>query len=390
MAWNEPGGGKNNDKDPWGNNNRGNQGPPDLDEALKQLMDKLNGMFGGKKPSGSNGDGDNNSSGAGGIFGIILIVVIGVLLFKSVYTIDEQQRGVVLSLGKYERTLEPGLQFVMPLVQTVVQVNVTKVRNASLKELMLTKDENVVEVAMEVQYRVVDPVAFSLRVENPEQSLTHAAESALRHEVGSTKMDPILTSGRTILAANVETRLQKYMTRYNTGIEIDKVNIKEASAPPQLQAAFDDVIKAQQDRERYTSEADAYANSVVPEARGKAQRMLEEANAYKEQVIAQAEGEADRFVKLHAEYRKAPRVTRERLYLDSISKVYGNASKVMVDVEGGNNMMYLPLDKIMESNSRTRTDNSSSNANSTSDIDSITDRVVEELRQRQTTRREGR
>ncbi|MFT7109729.1 MAG: membrane protease subunit HflK [Psychrobacter glaciei] len=392
MAWNEPGGGKNNDKDPWGNNNRGNQGPPDLDEALKQLMDKLNGMFGGKKPSGSNGDGDNNSSGAGGIFGIIILVVIGVLLFKSVYTIDEQQRGVVLSLGKYERTLEPGLQFVMPLVQTVVQVNVTKVRSASLKELMLTKDENVVEVAMEVQYRVVDPVAFSLRVENPEQSLAHAAESALRHEVGSTKMDPILTSGRTLLAANVETRLQKYMTRYNTGIEIDKVNIKEASAPPQLQAAFDDVIKAQQDRERYTSEADAYANSVVPEARGKAQRMLEEANAYKEQVIAQAEGEADRFVKLHTEYRKAPRVTRERLYLDSISKVYGNASKVMVDVEGGNNMMYLPLDKIMENNNRTRNDSSSSssNANSTSDIDSITDRVVEELRQRQTTRREGR
>jgi membrane protease subunit HflK len=390
MAWNEPGGGKNNDKDPWGNNNGGNQGPPDLDEALKQLMGKLNGMFGGNKSGGSNGSGDKNSPGAGGIFGIILLVVIGVLLFKSVYTIDEQQRGVVLSLGKYERTLEPGLQFVMPIVQTVVQINVTKVRNASLKELMLTKDENVVEVAMEVQYRVADPVAFSLRVENPEQSLAHAAESALRHEVGSTKMDPILTSGRTILAADVEMRLQKYMTKYNTGIEIDKVNIKEASAPPQLQAAFDDVIKAQQDRERYTSEADAYANSVVPEARGKAQRMLEEANAYKEQVIAQAEGEADRFVKLHTEYRRAPRVTRERLYLDSISKVYGNTSKVMVDVEGGNNMMYLPLDKIMQNNNRTRMDSSGSSSDSTSDIDSITDRVVEELRQRQTTRREGR
>jgi membrane protease subunit HflK len=203
-------------------------------------------------------------------------------------------------------------------------------------------------------------------------------------------MDPILTSGRTILAADVEMRLQKYMTKYNTGIEIDKVNIKEASAPPQLQAAFDDVIKAQQDRERYTSEADAYANSVVPEARGKAQRMLEEANAYKEQVIAQAEGEADRFVKLHTEYRRAPRVTRERLYLDSISKVYGNTSKVMVDVEGGNNMMYLPLDKIMQNNNRTRMDSSGSSSDSTSDIDSITDRVVEELRQRQTTRREGR
>jgi membrane protease subunit HflK len=393
MAWNEPGGGKNNEKDPWGNNNRGNQGPPDLDEALKQLMGKLNGMFGGKKPTGPNGSGgDDNSPGAGGIFGIIILVVIGVLLFKSVYTIDEQQRGVVLTLGEYNRTLEPGLQFIMPLIETVEQVNVTSVRNASLKELMLTQDENVVEVAMEVQYRVVDPVSFSLRVENPEQSLAHAAESALRHEVGSTKMDPILTSGRTILAANVETRLQKYMTKYDTGIEIAKVNIKEAAAPSQLQAAFDDVIKAQQDRERYTSEADAYANSVVPEARGKAQRMLEEANAYKEQVIAQAEGEADRFVKLYTEYRKAPKVTRERLYLDSISKVYGNASKVMVDVEGGNNMMYLPLDKIMENNNRSRMDSSgsSSNSSSDSDIQSITDRVVEELRQRQTTRREGR
>jgi membrane protease subunit HflK len=390
MAWNEPGGGSNNDKnkDPWGNKNNGNQGPPDLDEALKQLMDKLNGMFGGgKKSNGSNGGGDN-APGAGGIFGLIILVVIGVLLFKSVYTIDVQQRGVVLSLGEYSRTLQPGLQFVMPLIETVKQVNVTAVRNASLKELMLTQDENVVEVAMEVQYRVVDPVAFSLRVENPEQSLAHAAESALRHEVGSTNMDPILTSGRTILAADVETRLQKYMTKYNTGIEIDKVNIKEAAAPSQLQAAFDDVIKAQQDRERYTSEADAYANSVVPEARGKAQRMIEEANAYKEQVIAQAEGEADRFVKLHKEYKRAPKVTRERLYLDSISKVYGNASKVMVDVEGGNNMMYLPLDKIMDSNNRSRTDSSSSS--SASDIDSIADRVVEELRQRQTTRREGR
>jgi membrane protease subunit HflK len=391
MAWNEPGGGKNNnDKDPWGNNNRGgNQGPPDLDEALKQLMGKLNGMFGGKKPSGTGGGSDNDGTpGAGGVFGLIALVVIGALMFKSVYTIDEQQRGVVLSLGKYDRTLEPGLQFVFPFIETVDQINVTEVRNASLKELMLTQDENVVEVAMEVQYRVVDPVAFSLRVENPEQSLSLAAESALRHEVGSTNMDPILTSGRAVLAANVESRVQSYMSNYNTGIEIDKVNIKEAAAPSQLQVAFDDVIKAQQDRERYTSEADAYANSIVPEARGKAQRMLEEANAYKEQVIARAEGEADRFVRLHKEYRKSPKVTRERLYLDSISKVYGNATKVMVDVEGVNNMMYLPLDKIMESNNRSRADDTSSSG--ASDIDGITDRVVEELRQRQSTRREGR
>ncbi len=387
MAWNEPGGGNNKDKDPWGNNNRGgNQGPPDLDEALKQLMDKLNGMFGGKKPSGAGGD--NSSGGAGGIFGLIVLVLIGVLLFKSVFTIDEQQRGVVLSLGEYDRTLEPGLQFVIPLIETVKQINVTEVRNASLKELMLTQDENVVEVAMEVQYRVIDPVAFSLRVEDPEKSLSHAAESALRHEVGSTDMDPILTSGRTLLASSVRTRLQSYMTSYNTGIEVDKVNIKEAAAPQQVKAAFDDVQSAKLDKERYVNEAEAYANTIVPEARGNAQRMLEEANAYKEQVVAQSEGEANRFVKLHKEYRKAPKVTRDRLYLDSISKVYSSASKVLVDVDGGNNMMYIPLDKIMEQ-SRSKAVSSSS---SSTDISRIADRVTEEIIQRQSDRRsrEGR
>jgi len=388
MAWNEPGGG-NNDKDPWGNNNRGgNQGPPDLDEALKQLMDKLNGMFGGKKSNGNGGGSNSAGPGAGGLFGLIFLGLIVVLGFKSVYTIDEQQRGVVLSLGKYDRTLEPGLRFVIPFIEVVTPVNVTNVRNAELKELMLTQDENVVEVAMNVQYRVVDPVSFSLRVEDPEKSLVHAAESALRHEVGSTNMDPILTSGRSVLAADVRDRLQTYMSNYQTGIEVDKVNIKDATAPQQVKAAFDDVQSAKLDKERYVNEAEAYANTIVPEARGKAQRMLEEANAYKEQVIAQAEGEADRFIKLHAEYRKAPTVTRERLYLDSISKVYGNASKVLVDVEGGNNMMYLPLDKIME---KSRSSISTSGTTADSDISGIADRVVEELRQRQANRvREGR
>tara|TARA_B100001063_G_scaffold98788_2_gene92315 strand:+ start:606 stop:1799 length:1194 start_codon:yes stop_codon:yes gene_type:complete len=389
MAWNEPGGG-NNDKDPWGNNNRGgnNQGPPDLDEALKQLMDKLNGMFGGKKSSSNGGSSNSSGPGAGGFFALILIIGLGVLGFKSVYTIDEQERGVVLSVGKYDRTLQPGLRFVIPFIEIVTPVNVTNVRNAELKELMLTQDENVVEVAMNVQYRVVDPVSFSLRIEDPERSLLHAAESALRHEVGSTDMDPILTSGRTLLAGNVRDRLQTYMSNYQTGIEVDKVNIKDATAPQQVKAAFDDVQSAKLDKERYVNEAEAYANTIVPEARGKAQRMLEEANAYKEQVIARAEGEADRFVKLHKEYRKAPKVTRERLYLDSISKVYGNSSKVLVDVEGGNNMMYLPLDKIME---QSRTNRSEMTSGSDADISGIADRVVEELRLRQANRvREGR
>ncbi|WP_396588504.1 FtsH protease activity modulator HflK [Bermanella sp. R86510] len=378
MAWNEPGGG-NNGKDPWGNNNRGggNQ-PPDLDEALKQLMDKLNGMFGGKKKS--NNGGSNGNGGAGGIFGIVFIVLVAVLAFKSVYTIDEQQRGVVLTLGKYDRTLEPGLRFVIPFIESVQQVNVTSVRNSELKQQMLTQDENVVEVAMNVQYRVVDPVSFTLRIEDPEVTLQHAAESALRHEVGSTNMDPILTSGRAFLADSVRTRLQTYLTNYTTGIEIDRVNIKEASAPSQLQAAFDDVINAKQDKERFTSEAEAYANSVIPEARGRAQRMLEEASAYASRVVAQAEGEADRFIDLYTEYRKAPKVTRERLYLDSISQVYKNSNKVLVDVEGGNNMMYLPLDKIMD---RSRTQQGETGSSSSADINDLTNRVLEEIRARQ-------
>jgi len=379
MAWNEPGGG-NNGKDPWGNNNRGggNQ-PPDLDEALKQLMDKLNGMFGGKKKS--NNGGSNGNGGAGGIFGIVFIVLVAVLAFKSVYTIDEQQRGVVLTLGKYDRTLEPGLRFVIPFIETVQQVNVTSVRNSELKQQMLTQDENVVEVAMNVQYRVVDPVSFTLRIEDPEVTLQHAAESALRHEVGSTNMDPILTSGRAFLADSVRTRLQTYLTNYTTGIEIDRVNIKEASAPSQLQAAFDDVINAKQDKERFTSEAEAYANSVIPEARGRAQRMLEQASGYASRVVAQAEGEADRFIDLYNEYRKAPKVTRERLYLDSISQVYKNSNKVLVDVEGGNNMMYLPLDKIMDRSNRTQSADASSSGSA--DINDLTNRVLEEIRARQ-------
>jgi membrane protease subunit HflK len=216
-----------------------------------------------------------------------------------------------------------------------------------------------------------------LRVEDPERSLQHAAESALRHEVGSTDLNPILTAGRAVLAENVRTRLQAYMDSYGTGINVSIVNVKEARAPAAVQSAFDDVQKANLDKERYVNEAEAYANTVVPEARGKAQRMLEEANAYKDQVVAAALGEADRFEKLLVEYKKAPEVTRDRLYLDAISEVYANSSKVLVDVEGGNNMMYLPLDKIV-SNRSVSTQNDYDNGS----VSDIADQVIEELRSR--------
>ncbi|MEK9764950.1 MAG: FtsH protease activity modulator HflK, partial [Thalassolituus sp.] len=199
-----------------------------------------------------------------------------------------------------------------------------------------------------IQYRVTDPESFALRVENPELTLRDAAESALRHEVGSTEMDPILTTGRVVLAEAVKQRLQNYLDEYETGITLQNVNIKEATPPAAVKEAFDDVQRAKQDKERTINDAEAYANSVVPEARGRAQRQLEEARAYKEQVIARAQGEANRFKALLAEYEKAPQVTRERLYIDAISQVYTNSSKVLVDVEGGNNMMYLPLDKLTD------------------------------------------
>jgi modulator of FtsH protease HflK len=384
MAWNEPGGNQNG-KDPWGNNNRGNQGPPDLDEALKQLMNKLNGLFG--SGSGGGKDGSNNAGqGAGGIALIVVILLVVFLGFKSVYTIDEQERGVVLQLGKYNRTLDPGLRFVIPIVEKVIPVTTTNVRNAELKQEMLTQDENVVEVELNVQFTVTDPVAFALRIEDPERTLRHAAESALRHEVGSTDLNPIMTDGRPLLANNVRTRLQEYMNTYQTGINVSIVNVKEARAPAQVQAAFDDVQKANLDKERFVNEAEAYANTVVPEARGASQRMLEEANAYKEQVIARAKGEAERFKKLLVEYQKAPEVTRERLYLDAISSVYTKSSKVLVDVDGGNNMMYLPLDQLMKNRPA-----ASGNAAIDQDVSNIADQVIEELRSRNArTTRESR
>lgn len=390
MAWNEPGGNRN-DNDPWGSNNNGrnggnNQGPPDLDQALKQLLDKLNGLFGGNGNKSGGGKGSSSNGGFGGILVLVVILLIGFLGYKSIYTIDEQQRGVVLQLGKYNRTLDPGLRFVFPLIEKVIPVNVTNVRNAELKQEMLTQDENVVEVELNVQFTVSDPVEFALRTEDPERSLAHAAESALRHEVGSTDLNSIMTAGRAILANDTRTRLQGFMDSYQTGINVSIVNVKEARAPSAVQAAFDDVQKANLDKERYVNEAEAYANTVIPEARGKAQRMIEEASAYKEQVVAKAAGEAERFEKLLAEYKKAPKVTRDRLYLDAISNVYANSSKVLVDVEGGNNLMYLPLDKLMSGRS-------SDIEGSTNDqpVSDIADQVIEELRSRNTrTTREGR
>jgi membrane protease subunit HflK len=232
------------------------------------------------------------------------------------------------------------------LIDKVAKINTTQVRSHASRGTMLTEDENIVDVSLAVQYVVANPQDFYLRVKDPELSLAHATESALRHVVGSSEMHGVLTEGREILAIAVQERLQNYLDRYGTGLQISKVNVENAQAPREVQSAFDDVIRAREDEERSKNEAETYRNGIVPEARGYAQRLLEEANAYKSKVIAEAEGDASRFTKLYVEYKKAPEVTRERLYIDALQRVMSSTSKVLVDVEGGNNMMYLPLDKL--------------------------------------------
>ncbi len=380
MAWNEPGGDGNKPRDPWGG---GNQGPPELDEALRKLQEKVAGIFGG-------GGGSGGRLGGGisvGLFLTLLIVAAVIWGLMGFYTVDQQERGVVLRLGKYHSTVQPGLQWNPPLIDNVTVVNVTRVNNATFREQMLTEDENIVEVNLSVQFVIQNAEDFVLRVRAPERSLNNATESVLRHVVGGSAMDYVLTDGRAQLGVDVQTRLQSYLDLYQTGIRVTKVNIDDAKPPAEVQAAFDDVIKAREDEERVKNEAQAYANGIIPEARGQAQRAIEEANAHKERVIAEAEGETGRFSALLAEYQRAPEVTRQRLYLESVQSVLENTSKVMIDVEGGNNMLYLPLDRIIQESSKStvRTDAGSI------DIRELTDRVVEQIRRESAaTRSSGR
>ncbi len=345
MAWNEPGGGKQDDKDPWGN--RDDQGPPDLDEAFRKLQNNLSQMFGG---GGKSGGGSTPSQPLNGrLIGLGLLIVVGVYFVMGVYTVDQQERGIVLRFGKaVDEVILPGLHWNPRFIDQVLIENVTQVRSRPHDSEMLTEDENIVKVKMTVQYVIDDIKKYKLNVREPDKSLNQATESALRHVVGSTEMHEVLTEGRAGVALDVKARIQTYMNNYGTGIQVTQVNIDETAPPDAVRAAFDDVIRAREDEVRLRNEADAYANQIVPEARGEAQRYLEEAQAYKERVIAQSRGEAERFNKLYAEYKRAPEVTRARMYIDTMEAVMSNSTKVMVDVDGGNNILYLPLDKIME------------------------------------------
>ena len=340
MAWNDGGNGKNND--PWGSG--GDQGPPDLDEAFRKFQSQLSGLFGRR----GGGSASTGGGGAGKRYFLYLgLIVLFGYIATGIYQVDQQERGVKFTLGKvHETPIQPGLNFYFPFIQNVEVVNTTKLNTNHHESLMLTEDENIVDVSLDVQWLVRDPVKHVVAIRDPENSLVQATESALRHVVGSSTLDSVVTEGRAQMGAAVQTRLQDRLDRYETGIMVSKVNIDRSGPPPQVKDAFDDVQRAKEDESRYINEARAYAEQILPEARGNAERVIAEANAYRDQVVARSDGEAQRFTKLLTEYQLAERVTRDRLYIESLESVLSKSAKVMVDVKGGNNMLYLPLDQL--------------------------------------------
>jgi modulator of FtsH protease HflK len=340
MPWKEPGKGS---KDPW---NSGEQ-PPDLDEVFQNINRRLKSIFGG---SGGrrNTESSSGGNGSGGILGIIVVALLLWAGWNSVHIIDQAERGVVLRFGKYNRTLDPGINVTFPSpIESLDTVNISNVRSVEDRGQMLTEDENLVELNFTIQYRVLAAQDFLFEVRDPELTLQSAAESALRESVGNNRMDTILAgAGREKVAQDTERVLQETLDLYDAGIQVTEFTLKDVNVPLQVRDAFSDVNKAREDRQRFIEEARVHANSVVPEARGQAARLLQEAEGYKQATIALAEGEAMRFDLVLNEYKKAPQVTRKRLYLQTMENVLGRSSKVFLDAESSGNVLYLPLDKM--------------------------------------------
>ncbi len=357
MSWNEPGGDK---KDPW--SGRGDpKGPPDLDEAIRSLQEKLGGFFGGGQ------EGNDNSSGIPPLKSLGFLAVGAAALWglSGFYIVDEGTQGVETRFGKYIATTQSGLNWHFPApIERVDVVDVKQQRYIEVgyrsggneqtlgsvpkEALMLTKDENIVDIRLAVQYQVKDAKEFIFNIVNPAATLKQVTESAQRGVIGSSEMDFVLTEGRSEVVTQIKKEIQDVMDSYKSGIQVTSVNLQDAQPPEQVQNAFEDAIKAREDEQRLINEAEAYSNDVVPKARGAAARKIQEAEGYKEQVIAQAEGESSRFSKLVAEYTKAPDVTRKRLYIEAMESVLAETNTVMVDVKGSNNMLYLPLDKMIQ------------------------------------------
>ncbi|MFQ2126759.1 FtsH protease activity modulator HflK [Aeromonas jandaei] len=336
MAWNEPGN-NGKDRDPWGNNGK-NQGPPDLDEMLRKMSRRFGGLFGSGK-----------SGGDVGRFGISIALVVAVVVWvvSGFYTIREAERGAVLRFGKFSHIVEPGLRWKPTFIDQVIPVDVESVRSLPASGFMLTQDENVVRVEMDVQYRVVNPEQYLFSVTNADESLSQATDSALRYVVGHTKMDDVLTTGREKVRQETWQVIDGIIEPYQMGLQIVDVNFLPARPPEEVKDAFDDAISAQEDEQRFIREAEAYAREVEPKARGQVKRLEQEAEAYKSQIVLKAQGEVARFNELLPQYQAAPELTRNRIYLETMEELYQQANKIIVDMPAGNNsMIYLPLDKL--------------------------------------------
>jgi membrane protease subunit HflK len=346
----------------WGKKN--NDGPPDLDEILRKLQQKIAGLLGfrprgGERPPSGGGGGMGLALGGGAAFIVFLIVAIW--LASGFYIVDEGRRGVVLRLGRYLETTMPGPRWHIPYpIESVELVNLSQVRTVEVgyrgnpknkqpqEALMLTDDENIVDVQFAVQYTLKDPKDYVFNNKNPDDNVLQAAETAVREVVGKSKMDFVLSQGRSEVAARVKTLMQQILDRYQTGINVTTVNLQGAAAPEQVQPAFEDVVRAQQDRERFKNEGQAYANDVVPRARGIAARLIEESNGYRQSVISTAQGDTARFTQILTEYQKAPAVTRERMYLETMQQILGSTSKIIIDQKAGQSLLYLPIDKLIQ------------------------------------------
>lgn len=347
MAWNDPGKNEN----PW--QRRPDKGPPDLDEVLRRLQKKLRSIFGGSGPSGG-----GSTSGGGRAIGVgsVLLGLVAILaLFGSFYLNEAAERSVITRFGKYVKTTSGGFNMRLPWpIDRRTVINVTEFRSFTDRTRMLTQDEALVDINLAVQYRRADPVKFAFNVRDPEETLGEVSESAIREIIGQSSLDFVLEKGRQEIGAKTKELVQRTITAYNTGIEVLSVNLQDVSVPEQVAPAQKDAIKAREDKERSTLSAQTYANDIVPKARGLQVSVVEGARAYRSRVIADAEGETSRFLQLAGEYERAPGVTRERLYLETMEQVLGSSAKILVDVEGSGNMIYLPLDKLLEQRNASR------------------------------------
>ncbi|MCB1915061.1 MAG: FtsH protease activity modulator HflK [Rhodocyclaceae bacterium] len=368
MSLNDPRwGNQGNDRD----RNEGNQGPPDLEEIYRDLSRKWRSLFGKKGSGGQGGDGGGggnfNAKFFGSGIGVLALLGLGVWAASGFYIVDASQRGVEMRFGKYTETTEPGLRWRMPYpIENHELVNLTSVRtvevgyrgaarNTILNEaLMLTDDENIINIQFAVQYILKNPEDYLFNTREPDESVIQAAETAMREIVGKSRMDFVLYEGREEIATTAHELMQSILDRYGTGIQISKVTMQNAQPPEQVQAAFDDAVKAGQDLERQRNEGQAYANDVIPKARGTASRLLQEADGYRARVVSQAQGDASRFEQVLAEYSRAPKVTRERMYIETMQQVFSNTSKIVVDAQSNSNLLFLPLDKLIEQSSGAR------------------------------------